>query len=324
MSAGSAEPKGGERAQVRSLLEIDRRERLAPGHRACAGCGPMIAVRQILQAYPEDPIVVNATGCVEVVTSVYPETSWLVPWVHVAFENSAAVASGVEAAMRALRRRGEIERERPVVVFAGDGGTFDIGIQALSGALERGHRMLYVCYDNEAYMNTGIQRSSATPYGAWTTTSPYGSIWPGKREAKKDIVAIVAAHGVPYAATASISHWKDLMTKVRKALSYDGPTFLHVYAPCNRGWRFDPSLTVEVAKRAVETRFFPLYEVENGRYRITLPVTKPRPLEDFLSIQGRFRHLLLPQYREALEELKRMVDERWERLTRLASARRAE
>ncbi|MGC9116947.1 MAG: thiamine pyrophosphate-dependent enzyme [Conexivisphaera sp.] len=306
-------------AQVRSLFEIERRERLAPGHRACAGCGPMIAVRQVLQTLQEDPVVINSTGCVEVVTSVYPETAWLVPWAHVAFENSAAVASGIEASMRSLRKRGELDRERPVVVFAGDGGTFDIGIQALSGALERGHRMLYVCYDNEAYMNTGIQRSGATPYGAWTTTSPYGKVWPGKTERKKDIVGIVVAHGVPYAATASISHWKDLMTKVRKAMSYDGPTFLHIYAPCNRGWRFDPSQTVEVAKRAVETRYFPLYEVERGRYRITLPVTKPRPLEDFLSLQGRFRHLLLPEYREALENLKRMVEEQWEALNQKAA-----
>ncbi len=305
---------------VRSIFEIPRKERLAPGHRACAGCGPMIAIRQILLVSPEEPIVVNATGCVEVATSVYPQTAWIVPWAHVAFENSAAVASGVEAAMKSLKRRGGIDKERPVIVFAGDGGTFDIGLQALSGALERGHKMLYVCYDNEAYMNTGIQRSSATPYGAWTTTSPFGKVWPGKRERKKDIISIVASHGVPYTATASIYHWKDLMTKVRKALSYDGPTFLHVYAPCNRGWRFDPSLTVEVARRAVETRFFPLYEVEEGKYRITVPVPKPRPLEDFLSIQGRFRHLLRPEYREALETLKKMVDDRWTWLERMATA----
>ncbi|MDG7039901.1 MAG: pyruvate ferredoxin oxidoreductase [Nitrososphaerota archaeon] len=304
---------------VKSIFEINREERMAPGHRACAGCGPMIAVRQILQSLDVKPVVISATGCVEVTTSTYPDSAWLVPWAHVAFENSAAVASGVEAAMHALKVRGELKEERPVIALAGDGGTFDIGLQALSGALERGHRMLYVCYDNEAYMNTGIQRSSATPFGAWTTTSPVGKEWPGKAEIKKDIMGIVVAHGTPYAATASISHWKDLMTKVRKAVSQNGPTFLHVYAPCNRGWRFEPKDTVEVAKRAVETRFFPLYEVENGRYRITVPVAKPRPLEDFLSLQGRFSHLLKPENLEVLKELKSIVEERWSKINAAAS-----
>jgi pyruvate ferredoxin oxidoreductase beta subunit len=301
---------------IRTLFELPKEENLAPGHRMCSGCGVTIGVRQVLLAAPKDVIVVTATGCLEVSTVAHPYTAWRVPWVHVAFENTAAVASGIEAALKALERKG-LGKRHPVIAFGGDGGTYDIGLQALSGALERGHRLLYICYDNEAYMNTGIQRSGGTPYGAWTTTTPYGKARPGKTEVKKDLMGIVVAHNIPYAATASVSHWKDLMNKVRKALSYDGPTFIHMLTPCDRGWRFDPDQTVRIAKLAVDTKFFPLYEVENGKYRITVPVPRPKPLEDYLKTQGRFKHLLRPEYAEVLEALKKQVDEYYRHVERM-------
>jgi len=302
---------------IKGLKELTAEEPLAPGHRLCAGCGAPIAIRQILLAAPKDTIIANATGCVEVSSTVYPQSAWNRPWVHSAFENTAAVASGIEAGFKALARRGEA-KEHPVIAFGGDGGTYDIGLQALSGALERGHRFLYVCYDNEAYMNTGIQRSGGTPLGAWTTTSQVGSAGYGKREKKKDLMGIVVAHQVPYAATASISHWKDLMTKVRKALAKEGPTFMHVIAPCTRGWRFDMAKTVRMARLAVETRVFPLYEVEDGVYRITVPVQSPKPVEEYLKAQGRYSHILLPQWAGELEELKREVDTNYKRFERLS------
>jgi pyruvate ferredoxin oxidoreductase beta subunit len=276
-----------------------------------------MVVRQVLLAAPKDTVVATATGCLEVSTALYPHSAWNRPWIHSAFENAAAVASGIEAGFKALSRRGE-GGLHPIVVFGGDGGTYDIGLQALSGAIERGHRFLYVCYDNEAYMNTGIQRSGGTPYGAWTTTTPFGTVRAGKTETKKDLVAIVAAHHVPYAATASISHWKDLMNKVRRALNKDGPTFIHVLAPCTRGWRFDNAKTVKIAKMAVETRFFPLYEVEDDVYRITVPQPNPKPVEEYLKLQGRYHHLLTPAYQEALESLKGEVDANYRRLEKLS------
>ena len=301
---------------IKGLKELPTEEPLAPGHRLCAGCGAPVAVRQVLLAAPKDTIVANATGCIEVSTVIYPYSAWNRPWVHSAFENTAAVASGIEAGFKALARRGE-GKEHPIIAFGGDGGTYDIGLQALSGALERGHRFLYVCYDNEAYMNTGIQRSGGTPKGAWTTTSQVGSVEYGKRENKKDLVGIVVAHQVPYAATASISHWKDLMTKVRKALSKDGPTFIHILAPCTRGWRFEMSRTIKMAKLAVDTRFFPLYEVEDGVYRMTVPVPSPRPVEEYIKAQGRYSHLLLPQWANQLDVVKKDVDSNYKRLEKL-------
>jgi len=303
--------------QIKGLKELPVEEPLAPGHRLCAGCGAPIAVRQILLAAPKDTVVANATGCIEVSTTVFPQSAWNRPWVHSAFENTAAVASGIEAGFKALAKRGE-GKEHPVIAFGGDGGTYDIGLQALSGAIERGHRFLYVCYDNEAYMNTGIQRSGGTPMGAWTTTSQVGSRGFGKPQIKKDLMGIVVAHHLPYAATGSISHWKDLMTKVRKALARDGPTFIHVLAPCTRGWRFDASRTVKMAKLAVDTRFFPLYEVEDGVYRITVPVPSPKPVEEYIKAQGRFSHLLLPQWAAELDALRKEVDGNYRRLEGLS------
>jgi len=303
--------------QVKGLKELPMDEPLSPGHRLCPGCGASLVVRQVLLAAPKDTVVANATGCLEVATAMYPYSAWNRPWIHSAFENAPAVASGIEAGFEALTKRGEAEKH-PIVVFGGDGGTYDIGFQALSGAIERRHRFLYVCYDNEAYMNTGIQRSGGTPLGAWTTTTQVGSARAGKTEAKKDIMSIVVAHRVPYAATASISHWRDLMNKVRKALSKEGPTFMHVMAPCTRGWRFDSAKTIRMSKLAVETRFFPLYEVEGGVYRITVPVTSPKPIEEYLKAQGRYSHLFLQQNAAELETVEKGVEDNYRRLEKLS------
>ena len=303
--------------QIKGLKELTAEEPLAPGHRLCPGCGASIVVRQVLLAAPKDTVIANATGCLEVSTALFPYSAWNRPWIHSAFENAAAVASGVESGFKALAKRGEA-KEHPIVVFGGDGGTYDIGFQALSGALERGHKFLYICYDNEAYMNTGIQRSGGTPLGAWTTTSQVGPAQAGKTEAKKDLLSIVAAHHIPYAATASISHWRDLMTKVRKALSMDGPTFIQVTAPCTRGWRFDSAKTVRMARLAVETRFFPLYEVEGGVYRLTFPIPSPKPIEEYLKLQGRYAHLFLPQNAAELETIRKGVDGNYRRIEKLS------
>lgn len=296
-----------------TLKELPTRELFGPGHRMCTGCGPATTIRIAVKALQKPTIVVNATGCLEVGSSIYPETAWKVPWVHTLFGNTAAVASGVEAS---LRREGKSDSV-DIVAFGGDGGTFDIGIQALSGALERRHDFTYVCYDNEAYMNTGIQRSAATPQGAATTTTPAGSKIPGKVGPKKDLIGICVAHGIDYAATASLAFWKDYITKVRKATCVKGPAVIHVIAPCPLGWRFDTSETVKLARLAVQTRYFPLYEVEDRTYRLSMKVPKPVPLEEFLKPQGRFRHLFSPKFEYGLEELKREVESNWNRVARL-------
>ena len=295
-----------------------RPERLAPGHRLCAGCGASIAVRQILGAVDEPVVVANATGCLEVATSIYPFTSWRVPWIHNAFENAAATISGVESAYRSLVRQGKMqEKDVKFIAFGGDGGTYDIGLQSLSGAAERGHQFLYVCYDNGAYMNTGIQRSSATPYGAETTTSPAGEVIPGKQQFRKDLTGIMAAHGIPYVAQAAPSQWRDLMKKTRKAVSCGGPAFMNVLSSCNRGWRHDTDETIELTQLAVDTCYWPLYEVENGEWRLTYKPREKQPVEAWLKRQGRFRHLFRDENRHIIDEMQAEVDRDWERLLKL-------
>ncbi len=307
-------------ATLKELTHLE--DRLAGGHRLCAGCGASIAVRQVLLGAGEDPVVVGcATGCLEVSTTIYPYTSWKTPFIHSAFENAAATVSGVEAAFNAMKRSGQIPEDKKVhfVAFGGDGGTYDIGLQSLSGAMERGHDMVYVCYDNAAYMNTGIQRSSATPKGAWATTAEVGKARQGKQERRKDLTAIIAAHGVPYAAQASISHWKDLTTKAEKAFAVDGPAFLNIFAPCPRGWRTPSSDTIEIAKLAVQTGFWPLYEVEDGAWRQTVKVNNRKPLDEFLKPQGRFKHLFAPGNEALREEMQADVDRAWARLQALCA-----
>jgi pyruvate ferredoxin oxidoreductase beta subunit len=299
--------------------ELSKRpERLAPGHRLCAGCGASIIVRQILAAIDDPVVIANATGCLEVATTIYPYTAWRVPWIHNAFENAASTISGVEAAYRSMVRQGKIpEQNVKFLAFGGDGGTYDIGIQALSGAVERGHQFLYVCYDNGAYMNTGIQRSSATPHGAHTTTSPAGKVIPGKQQYRKDLTAIMAAHGIPYVAQAAPSQWRDLMKKTRKAVDCGGPAFMNVLSSCNRGWRHGTDETVEITQLAEDTCYWPLFEVEDGEWRLTYKPKEKLPIEEWIKRQGRFRHLFRPENRHVIDELQAEVDRRWERLLKL-------
>jgi len=292
------------------------------GHRACAGCAAPTVLRLIMKATRGPTIVTNATGCMEVSSTIYPFTSWATPWLHTAFETAGANAAGIESALKILRKKGRIKDEKvDVIAFAGDGGTYDIGIQALSGAVERGHDFMYVLYDNEAYMNTGIQRSGGTPYGASTTTSQSGLVVPGKLEHKKPIADIMVAHEIPYAATASVYYWKDLVQKARKGIEVDGPAFLHVFAPCPRGWRSDPAKSIELSRLAVETCIFPLWEAVNGEYQLSTPSKvialapqKKKPVKEYLQTQGRFRHLFTPKFEKMVDQIQQQTDTRWQRL----------
>lgn len=280
-------------------MEIPKEELLAPGHRGCAGCGASIAVRLALKALGKNTVAISATGCLEVMTTPYPETAWEIPWIHVAFENAGAVASGVESALR-IQGKDDVN----VVAFGGDGGTVDIGLQSLSGAMERGHNLTYICYDNEAYMNTGIQRSGATPYGATTTTSPKGKDSFGEDKPKKNMPMIMAAHGIPYVATASIAYPEDFMKKVKKAAEIDGPAYIHLNQPCTTGWGYDSSKTIEMGRLAVETGAWILYEIENGEFNITYRPAERKPVAEYLKPQKRFRHL----DDEHIEKIQEFVD----------------
>lgn len=267
-------------------------EYFTSGHRACTGCGEALAVKLACKALGPNTIIANATGCMEVVSTQFPYTSWAVPWIHTLFENTAAVASGIESALKAMKRKGRgLKVDVTIVAMAGDGGTADIGLQALSGALERGHDFIYMCFDNEAYMNTGIQRSSATPFGAATTTSPVGARSIGQFSWKKNMPAIAAAHNIPYVATASPSYPFDLMDKVRKAADVKGPAYLHILSVCPTGWRCATDITVSIGRLAVETGIFPLYEIENGRYKLNVRPAALKPVQDYFKLQGRFNHL---------------------------------
>jgi pyruvate ferredoxin oxidoreductase beta subunit len=281
-----------EKYNVYAARLLPKDDFVASGHRACQGCGEVLAMRLVHKALGRNTIVASATGCMEIISSPYPETAWKVPWIHVAFENPASVISGVEAGYKTLMRKGRYpKRKINFVGYGGDGATADIGLQWVSGAMERGHDMIYVCYDNEAYMNTGIQRSSSTPLGASTTTSPAGRVSIGQQTWKKNVAEIMVAHEIPYVATVSPSYPFDLYRKVRKAAETKGAAYLHVYASCATGWRMRPELAVQIGRIATETGVFPLYEVENGVYRITQETPELRPIRDYLKPQGRFRHL---------------------------------
>ncbi|MFH0914734.1 MAG: pyruvate synthase subunit PorB [Chloroflexota bacterium] len=290
---------------------VPKEEKFAPGHRACIGCGEALAVRLVCKALGHNVIVANATGCMEIVSSPFPTTSWSIPWIHTLFENTAATASGIEAALKVLTRKGRRQgQDTRVVAMAGDGGTSDIGLQALSGAMERGHRFLYVCFDNEAYMNTGIQRSSSTPFGAHTTTSPAGKMSIGQFSWKKNMPAIAVAHNIPYVATACPSYPFDLIAKVQKALDTPGPSYLHVLSVCPTGWRCPTELSVKIGRLAVETGVFPLYEVENGKYKLSVSPAVLKPLTDYTKLQGRFRHLT----EDILAQIQKRVGEEYSAL----------
>lgn len=282
------------------------------GHNACVGCGPAIAMRHILEVAGKNTIVTIATGCMEVVSTPYPLTAWRVPCIHSAFENTAATASGIDKALKVLGERSKVN----VIAIAGDGGTFDIGLQALSGAIERGDRFLFVCYDNAAYMNTGIQRSGATPKYADTTTSPYGKKIHGKQEPKKPLPFIIAAHRC-YSATANIAYIEDFETKIKKALSFNGPSYIQVFTPCVTGWKYPENLTVELAKLAVQTKVCPLYEIENGIVKLNINVENPKPIEEYLKKQRRFAKLIEKEIRE----IKSFVNSEYERIKKLSDSR---
>ncbi len=301
-------------ARLKNLIENEHGvPPLRGGHSLCQGCGIPIVVRTVLSSLPGPAVIVNATGCLEVATTRYPTTAWNVPWLHVAFENTAAVASGIESAQRALRRRHALPegQEISIVAFAGDGGTYDIGLQALSGALERGHKFLFVCYDNEAYMNTGVQRSGATPFGTRTTTSPPGAESFGKAQRRKDMTAIAVSHHIPYVAQGVASHWDDLSRKVERAAAVQGPSFLNVLTDCPVGWGHEPRTTRTVLDTAVDTHFWPLYEVADGAYTLNYEPEHQLPIEKWLEHQSRFAHLLKPENRGHVEEIQAQVDADW-------------
>ncbi|MBK5225376.1 MAG: pyruvate ferredoxin oxidoreductase [Thermoleophilia bacterium] len=265
---------------------------------------------------PGPAVVSVSTGCLEVSTTIYPYTAWKDSMIHSAFENAGATISGVETAYNSLKKQGKIKDDMYFVAFGGDGGTYDIGLQSLSGAVERGHNFVYVCYDNGAYMNTGFQRSSATPYGAWTTTSPVGKESAGKQQNRKDLTAILVAHDIPYAATASPHNFKDLMNKAEKAFATPGPAFINVISPCPRGWRTPGDQTIALAKEAVQSCYWPLYEVENGKYKINYKPkgAKKTPVADWLKKQGRFAHLFKPGNEAVLADIQDYIDRKWEEL----------
>ena len=297
--------------------EAEKKERLAGGHRLCAGCGAGITVRGVLRALePEDKaVVVNATSCLEVSTFMYPYTAYEDSFIHSAFENAAATCAGVEEAYKALRARGKVKDNFKFITFGGDGGTYDIGLQSLSGAIERGHDMVYVCYDNEAYMNTGVQRSSSTPRFADATTSPAGDWLKGKLQNKKDLTGIIAAHGAPYVAqTAFIGNMRDLHEKAHKAIYTKGANFLNVLSPCPRGWRYNAEDMAEISRLAVETCVWPLFEVEYGKWKLTYEPKEKLPVEEFLKTQGRFAHMFKPGNEYMIEEAQSYVDQKWEEL----------
>ena len=297
-----------------------RPSRFTSGHRMCAGCGAPPVARMILRAVkPEDHVVVaNATGCMEVSTFTYPYTSWTDSFIHTAFECAGATLSGAEAAYRSLKKQGKLDNTTKFIAFGGDGGTYDIGLQSLSGAMERHHDMLYVCYDNNAYMNTGIQRSSATPSFADTTTTPAGKVIPGKMVPRKDLTKIMVGHHLPYVAqTLGYLNFADLYQKAEKAIYTEGPTFLNVMAPCPRGWGYNTEDLMEINRLAVETCFWPLYEVENGVYHITYKPANKLPVTEFLKLQKRFKHIFAPGNEWMIEQIQKEVDDNWNELLAL-------
>jgi len=298
-----------------NLKDLSKRnEPISGGHRACAGCGAPIVARQVLLSSPDPVVVVSATGCLEVTTTIFPYTAWNVPFVHNAFENSAATMSGIESAYKSLKKQGKIDKKINFVAFGGDGGTYDIGFQSLSGAMERGHNFLYVCYNNEAYMNTGIQRSGATPRGSNTTTEPAGKVGQGKVKFAKDLTMIMAAHGIPYVAQSIVGNWMDLTKKAEKAFSIEGAKFMNVLQPCRLGWAYKPEETAALGRLAADCWMWPLYEIENGILKLTYKPREDKPVSEFLKKQDRFRHLFKPGNEVMIEAIQKEVTRRKELL----------
>jgi pyruvate ferredoxin oxidoreductase beta subunit len=291
-----------------TLEKLPDEESIAPGRGGCPGCPAVIGARIVTKILGKKTIMVNSTGCMTV--NYGYQGAPLIPYIHSLFENAGAIISGIDVGLRALGKRDRVN----LFAYSGDGGTVDIGLQALSGAVDRGHKFLYICYDNEGYMNTGVQRSGSTPYKARTTTTPVGKVVAGEPRPlsrRKDMVRIMAAHGIPYAATASVAYPIDYIAKIEKAIRIDGPTYIHLHAPCLVGWGVDENMGVAVARAAVETCIFPLYEVEDGRrFRITKRIQSRKPIEEYVKLQGRFRHL----QKKDIETLQGEVDGYWEYL----------
>ena len=299
--------------------------KLTSGHRLCAGCAESIIARQVLMSTDKPIVASSATGCFEVSTTIFPYSAWNIPWVHTAFGNGAATGAGVEAAYQSLKRKGKITEEMRFVTFGGDGATYDIGFQALSGAVERGHQMMYVCFNNEAYMNTGIQRSGATGFGASTTTSPAGTVQQGKTEYPKDLTMILAAHDIPYAAQVSPHNWRDLVEKCGKGFECGGPAFINALSPCPRGWRFNSEDGMVIAKLAVETCVWPLYEFENGQFKLTAEskriaegTVEKKPVIEWFKAQGRYKHLLSEDNARIVDQVQAEIDRKWRKLIALS------
>lgn len=310
--------------EIKTLKEFATSpDRFQGGHRLCPGCAHSIIVREVVNATEEDIVVSTATGCLEVCSSIYPYTSWDVSWIHIGFENAAAAISGAESMYKALQRQGKLPIDKPgkFLAFGGDGGTYDIGFQSLSGAAERGHDFMYVCLDNEGYMNTGGQRSSATPVGAHTTTSPRGRVSYGEKKLKKDMTMIMAAHGCKYVANAAPSHWKDLAQKASKGYETEGPVYINALSPCTTEWKFKPEDTIMMSELAIDSCVFPLFEVEDGRKAtINYRPKNKIAVRDYLGAQGRFSHLFKPGNEHIIEDWQKRTDDYWEYLQRREEA----
>jgi len=293
--------------------------RLEPGHRLCPGCTLGTIARNVLSVTEDPVIAVSSTGCFEICTGAFPYTAWQIPWIHSLFENAASVAAGLDALKQAWRRKGLLDSEQEkikIVVFAGDGASYDIGFQWISGAFERGHDLVYVCTDNEGYMNTGYQRSSATPWGGHTSTTPIGSHSDGKAQNRKNLTQIFAAHDIPYVAQASPSHMADLVRKAHKAFEIKGPAFLNILSSCPTNWKFPTKQAIEILKVAVETNFWPLYEVEKGKYKLNFQNRNKKDIKEFLSMQRRFKHLLKDE--KKVQQIQEEVDREFDRLKKLS------
>jgi len=289
-------------------VELDSREFLYPGHAFCPGCGFIIGLRMVLKVLGENTVAAITAGCLGTNSGLFPTSPIKISAYNTVFESAAAAASGIRAALDVKGKR-----DTNVLAIAGDGGTFDIGIQALSAAAERNENFVFLCYDNEGYMNTGVQKSSATPKGAWTTTTPVGML---KSSPKKNIDEIMVAHQIPYMATTSIAYPEDLVRKVGKAKSIEGFRFLHMLTSCPSGWRFSPDQTIKMARLAVETRAFPLYEVTYGeKYDLSLDPGY-HPIKDYLKAQGRFQYLT----EQEISDIQKEVDRSWTRLLRRATS----
>lgn len=296
-----------------------KEEIFTSGHRLCIGCGHSIAVRQVLSVLDSPVVISAATGCLEVCTTIYPYNAWKTPWIHSLFENAAATIAGAETMYKALKKKGKIPQNRNVrfAAFAGDGGTYDIGLQSLSGAMERGHNIVYFCLNNQAYMNTGAQRSSATTLGAHTTTSPAGKEIKGKQQYDKDLTKIMAGHNIPYVAQSSPARWNDLTKKAKKAFNTAGPVFINILTPCPTDWKSETSQVLRLTQTAHDTCVWPLYEATEGKYKINYKPKEKLPVTEWLKPQGRFKHLLKPENEEIVNSIQSEVDKRWEELLKL-------